>query len=400
MDLNTGLTQALSDGTNTYIYGMDRLAQVNMGTEYFLGDALGSVRQITNNSGSVTLARSYDPYGDTRQTLGDAQTNYGFTGEFLDPSGLIYLRARYYDSLTGRFTTRDTWEGDDYQPISYNKWVYVYDNPINLTDPTGQCPIPLLCQVLVGGVIGGLTGAVIGAAYAGFMYDLSLQGRCGCEGVQIIQQYTKSQFVFKGAGQGALFGVIFGALASVGAGGVAITALAGMGLSTAGIIDASLRLAKDLNNECAWWDLGLSVFGLVASGFTLKVSASMFYNKAVKNPGARATLFGRHIEGSPASYEKQASSLGFRHLNMEKGLHNQFKLIFGEKLWWKLINEPFVRATAQKGDPVYFTNSPKEILNLPRTLGTFKEYTLLRSLGYKNPTLVDPARNLWIMIKP
>ena len=36
MDLNTGLTHALSDGTNTYIYGNGRIAQVNGGTEYFL----------------------------------------------------------------------------------------------------------------------------------------------------------------------------------------------------------------------------------------------------------------------------------------------------------------------------------------------------------------------------
>jgi len=29
MDYNTGLTQALSDGTNTYIYGLDRIAQTH-----------------------------------------------------------------------------------------------------------------------------------------------------------------------------------------------------------------------------------------------------------------------------------------------------------------------------------------------------------------------------------
>ena len=59
MDLNAGLTQALSDGTNHYIYSVDRIAQTQGGgTEYFLGDALGSVRQLTSNSGAVTYAAS------------------------------------------------------------------------------------------------------------------------------------------------------------------------------------------------------------------------------------------------------------------------------------------------------------------------------------------------------
>jgi hypothetical protein len=55
LDLNTGLTQALSDGTNTYIYGLGRIAQVNTTTEYFLGDALGSVCQLTDPSSDITL---------------------------------------------------------------------------------------------------------------------------------------------------------------------------------------------------------------------------------------------------------------------------------------------------------------------------------------------------------
>ncbi|HLO29732.1 MAG TPA: hypothetical protein VK249_11385 [Anaerolineales bacterium] len=79
MDYNTGLTQALSDGTNTYIYGLDRIAQINSGTEYFLGDALGSVRQLTNSNGAITYARAYDPYGVTTETYGASQSAYGYT---------------------------------------------------------------------------------------------------------------------------------------------------------------------------------------------------------------------------------------------------------------------------------------------------------------------------------
>ena len=48
MDLNTSLTQALNDGTYTYLYGNDRIAQVGTTAEYFLSDALGSVRQMTD----------------------------------------------------------------------------------------------------------------------------------------------------------------------------------------------------------------------------------------------------------------------------------------------------------------------------------------------------------------
>ena len=70
MDLNTGLTQALNDGTNTYIYGIDHIAQVNTQIEYCLGDALGSVRQLTNQNGDITYARAYNPYRVVVETSG------------------------------------------------------------------------------------------------------------------------------------------------------------------------------------------------------------------------------------------------------------------------------------------------------------------------------------------
>jgi len=73
MDLNTGLTQALSDGTHEYLYAHTRLAQLDTGTldtEYFLGDALGSVRQLTDSTGAVTFARAYDPYGVVTASTG------------------------------------------------------------------------------------------------------------------------------------------------------------------------------------------------------------------------------------------------------------------------------------------------------------------------------------------
>ena len=107
LDLNAGLTQVLNDGTNTYLYGNGRIAQVSTTTEYFLGDALGSVRQLTNQSGQVTYARAYDPYGTATSTSGPSSTAYGYTGEFTS-NELVYLRARLYAPYLNQFAQPDS----------------------------------------------------------------------------------------------------------------------------------------------------------------------------------------------------------------------------------------------------------------------------------------------------
>ena len=149
LDLNTDLTQVLGDGTNTYLYGLDPLVQTgNTNTDYFLGDAHGSTRQLTDAIGEIGLARSYDPFGNARASTGDASSIFGYTGEQTDVSGLVFLRARYYDSSTGRFISRDSWSGDPNAPITFNSWVYANANPILYTDPSGNFSI-CDCSVLL-----------------------------------------------------------------------------------------------------------------------------------------------------------------------------------------------------------------------------------------------------------
>ncbi len=111
--------------------------------EYFLPDALGSVRQMTDEVGGVTLSQSFTPYGELLARGGIDSTAYDFAGEWTDPSGLQYLRARYYAPQTGRFISRDVWEGDVEAPMSYNAWLYGYANPVVYTDPSGMIPEPI-----------------------------------------------------------------------------------------------------------------------------------------------------------------------------------------------------------------------------------------------------------------
>jgi RHS repeat-associated protein len=143
LDLAGGLTQVLADGTNSYLYGNARIMQEdsNEEKEYFLGDALGSVRMLADEEGEITLLRSYEPYGEVLTNQGSGETSYAFTGEQYDPqTGLVYLRARYYSTASGRFMSRDTWTGNSLQPQSLNGWGYVESNPVNRTDPSGTQP--------------------------------------------------------------------------------------------------------------------------------------------------------------------------------------------------------------------------------------------------------------------
>jgi RHS repeat-associated protein len=139
LDINTSLTQVLADGPNVYLYGNGRIAQQSAtATEYFSPDALGSVRQLTSASNSVTLARSYQPYGTVLSSTGAGTTSYSFVGEWQDATSLIHLRARYYSVRQGRFITRDPWRGDYRRPLTLNGWNYVEGNPVNRVDPSGQ----------------------------------------------------------------------------------------------------------------------------------------------------------------------------------------------------------------------------------------------------------------------
>jgi RHS repeat-associated protein len=141
LDLHSGLTQVLADETNTYLYGRGRVGEEQPGGFVLhLGDALGSVRQVVDGTGEVILAKDYKPYGEVLSASGSGETSLGFTGEVTDSSGMVYLRARYYQPSTGRFQTRDTWAGDYNQPMSYNTWLYTYANPVNNVDPGGTCP--------------------------------------------------------------------------------------------------------------------------------------------------------------------------------------------------------------------------------------------------------------------
>ncbi len=105
-------------------------------------DALGSVRQLVDAAGQVTLAQSYDPFGVPVETSGSGESDFGYTGEWWESyTELLFLRERYCDPSVGRFLTMDRWAGDVVWPGTLNNFIYVLDNPINVVDPQGLSPL-------------------------------------------------------------------------------------------------------------------------------------------------------------------------------------------------------------------------------------------------------------------
>jgi RHS repeat-associated protein len=119
---------------------------------YFHQDHLGSIAVITDETGAVVERNAYDPWGKRRVWSNGADdptgsitslTSRGFTGEEMLAGaglGLVHLNGRVYDPYVGRMMSADPVVGDPLSGQSWNRYSYVWNNPLAYTDPTGYCP--------------------------------------------------------------------------------------------------------------------------------------------------------------------------------------------------------------------------------------------------------------------
>jgi RHS repeat-associated protein len=108
--------------------------QVAGNNYYFTRDHLGSVREMTDSSGTVQARYDYDPYGRQTQVSGTMYADFGYAGMYYHAiSGLNLTLFRAYDPNAGRWLNHD--------PIGerggLNLYDYVGNNPINLEDHEG-----------------------------------------------------------------------------------------------------------------------------------------------------------------------------------------------------------------------------------------------------------------------
>jgi len=142
-----------------YYLGSQLVAHQGAGEKkYIHPDVLGGTAATTNAAKSPERTR-YAPYGSA---WGHTPKNeIGYTGHKQDSdTGLVYMQARYYDPVIGRFYSNDPVDMVEAMrrgsPVhGFNRYAYAQNNPYKYKDPNGEW------------IIHAVAGA-IGAAVSGY----------------------------------------------------------------------------------------------------------------------------------------------------------------------------------------------------------------------------------------
>lgn len=213
-----GVKKASFVGTSYYSFNGQRVAMRDVnGVKWLHGDHLGSASLVTNGSGSKISEMRYTPWGEPRLQTTELQTDKRFTGQaYQAVLGSVYdYGARMYAPLLGRFISADTLVPGIENPQAWNRYSYVYNRPLNLTDSSGHCPI---CPTIVIGAV--LGGVVMGGTYAA----VSLANG----------NFDAGQLAMT-AGAGAVAGGLIGSGIGIAAGMTAMSAAAATAVSGAAI---------------------------------------------------------------------------------------------------------------------------------------------------------------------
>jgi RHS repeat-associated protein len=164
-----------------YVYGseLDLISQTrNATTSFYLKDGHSGVRQMVSTTGAVTDQYGYDGYGNVIYSVGSTQNSYQYRGEQSDPNlGMPYLRARYYNTRSGRFTSVDPFEGYREIPISRHRYVYGNNSPIMGFDPSGMNTLgDLLATIAIAGILVGVAQQTVSVLSGGLNNPVLWEG--------------------------------------------------------------------------------------------------------------------------------------------------------------------------------------------------------------------------------
>ncbi|MEV7345364.1 RHS repeat-associated core domain-containing protein [Streptomyces sp. NPDC093544] len=135
--------------------GQAASAKTGAGKVYtYTHDALGSPLDVTGSTGTVFQRWAYDPFGTrVRSTVtgGAPESAPSYAGAYFDTTtSYLDLRARQYDTFTGRFTRPDPLTPDTDTPYT-QPYAYVENMPTSRVDPSGLCSVTTQMKDLFSG---------------------------------------------------------------------------------------------------------------------------------------------------------------------------------------------------------------------------------------------------------
>lgn len=333
-----------------------------------LKDNLGSTDVLVDVAGNLQQSMSFDAFGMRRSTLDFSSlpssaielfntsiTNRGFTGhEALDSMGLVHMNGRVYDPVLGRFLSADSIIQAPNNTQSFNRYSYVFNNPLSYTDPSGNISVKQIVGIVVGAVItfytagaasGWVAGWTVSATATGTVANAAIAGAlAGAAGGFASGAITTGSLkgAFRSAGFGALGGAAFGAIgqgldgfAKVGAhaltGGV-MSELQG-GKFGHGFLSAGLTKAANVNNlvgHAANRAATRIIVSTLLAGSISQISGGKFVNGALSGAMAQILNGENDTNDLKGDYEKMSDA--------QKGRFDAKLQIFGKKMLGGAIN--------------------------------------------------------------
>ena len=129
-----------------YIYGasgIEAIALSGTGGQHtvsaYLKNAHGDVVGVRSLGNTGNFEYKYDSYGNELLDTSGIENPFRYSGQYFDSeTGYYYLRARYYDPQSGRFTQEDTYHGEPSDPATLNLYGYCAANPVRYQDSSGH----------------------------------------------------------------------------------------------------------------------------------------------------------------------------------------------------------------------------------------------------------------------
>lgn len=201
-----------------------------MCNRFFVRDHLGSVAVVTDDGGNLLERDLYDPWGKRRNANGSpdinntvtSKTTRGFTGQEMVQNGagfeLVNLNARLYDPTIGRFLSTDPQlPKAGAQADLINPYSYCDNNPLSITDPTGQSFL---------GILGAIVGIIVAVVFQVYLPQLEALAFGGAATAYESGAYAMANAAIVGSISG-------GADSAVASGGNLGAALQGLGVGAA-----------------------------------------------------------------------------------------------------------------------------------------------------------------------